>query len=626
MRWTRGSWLALCLVVAGCEPIEFSAGQRPALSRIVPEPPGAACAHGGQAVQTGVDQDGDGTLEPHEVTGTDYLCDKAPGDVPVLVRTEVLPPGDACPDGGQLTRAGIDLDGDGVLEDAEVTRQVHACTVRAPVRTRLRPIGSVFSCSSNGSLLEAGEDTDGDGALDDAEVQAAHVFCMADSSQVRHAIQPEPAGGLCGRAGTRVDAYVDLDGDGQLTPGGQERRVTLTVCQPARVHDGDYRVSGPEDLAALRGVTRVDGDLQVTTDALGTVHLPELSAVMGTLRIVSNLQLTDVQLPALRFARNIELSYNSALETASIGAATGFPVLVDEEVRIQDDPLLASLDGLSMLAPRKGLSVGNVPRVETLSFPHVTALSHSFSVMEATALKSLSLPGLRSAGYVALSTNEALTSLEGLSELQAANEVSLTRLPALDSLTGLKRLQSVQVLMVEQMPGLKTVTFSQPLRVDHLELRDNPALEQVGPFPPAFRVTTSLRLSGNALLHALTPLPNLVTLDVLEVSRNPVLTDLGALGALVRVGQLDVLQNGQLQDLSALSGLRELTGLAVQDNPSLQALGLDGLTSVAGGFVVRDNPLLPSCLARQLADRAHEGPQAERLISGNDDAATCAAP
>ena len=42
--------------------------------RLVAEPPGAHCDQGGTAVQSGPDRNGDGELEPDEVTHTDYVC------------------------------------------------------------------------------------------------------------------------------------------------------------------------------------------------------------------------------------------------------------------------------------------------------------------------------------------------------------------------------------------------------------------------------------------------------------------------------------------------------------------------------------------------------------------------
>ena len=44
------------------------------LMQVVDEPAGANCEAGGQRVEHGIDDDGDQTLDPEEVDGTDYIC------------------------------------------------------------------------------------------------------------------------------------------------------------------------------------------------------------------------------------------------------------------------------------------------------------------------------------------------------------------------------------------------------------------------------------------------------------------------------------------------------------------------------------------------------------------------
>ncbi|HEX8539760.1 MAG TPA: hypothetical protein VF664_20020, partial [Cystobacter sp.] len=89
-------------------------GQR---SRIVPEPEGAHCPHGGTALLTGPDTNGNDVLDPAEVTATEYLChDAAPQ---ALLRLEQEAPGPNCPAGGRRILNGLDLDGDGVLDEGE---------------------------------------------------------------------------------------------------------------------------------------------------------------------------------------------------------------------------------------------------------------------------------------------------------------------------------------------------------------------------------------------------------------------------------------------------------------------------------------------------------------------------
>ncbi|RKH60728.1 hypothetical protein D7W81_25085 [Corallococcus aberystwythensis] len=568
----------LSFVAGGCAPLDLTGvtPRAPALSRIVEEAPGAACEAGGSALQTGLDLDGDGTLADSEVTRTEYVCDKAPAR-------------------------------------------------SASVLARVRPVNATPVCYATATVLEAGADANGNGALDDAEVQASHAFCNADSTRIRYAVQPEPADGRCGRPGTKVDAYVDLDGDGQRTP-DTEDLVTLAVCQASRVHDGDYVVASAADLAALQGVTRVEGNLVVTSETLTDLALPELAVVLGALRIENNAALAHVTLPGLRFARSVELIYNPLLETASLGASAASPVFVDEDLIVTGNPLLASLDGLGTLAPRRKVSVVNNARVEALSLPGVTHLHEGLSVQENPALRSLSFPELRSAGYVSLAHDASLESLAGLSAVRSVESLLLIDLPALGPRAALDNLQYAQSISVAEHTGIKSVGFPQLLRVDVLDIRDNASLESVSGMHPMLRVTTSLLITGNGSLHTVEYLPGLTSLDYLDVTRNAVLTDLGGLRGLVLLKSLSVHQNGQLQTLASLSGLREIDGLAVTSNPNLQALGLEGLTRVASSFTVQNNLALPECLAGRLADRVYTGPPAQRTISGNDAAAPCTPP
>jgi hypothetical protein len=85
----------------------------PALvTRSDPEPAGANCAAGGTAVHAGLDEDGDCVLDDDEIDRTEFLCD-LPSDQ--LVREDELPPDEACPAGGSAIHTGSDDDGDGVL-------------------------------------------------------------------------------------------------------------------------------------------------------------------------------------------------------------------------------------------------------------------------------------------------------------------------------------------------------------------------------------------------------------------------------------------------------------------------------------------------------------------------------
>ncbi|RYZ36168.1 MAG: leucine-rich repeat domain-containing protein [Myxococcaceae bacterium] len=631
MRWTWSIWVALSLSAGGCAPLDFTAfvPQHPARSRVVPEPPGAACPHGGQALQTGLDLNEDGELGADEVTATEYACARAPTadptTPPVLVRTERLVPGAECPEGGQVTRAGLDANNNDTLEAEEVSREVLSCLSAAPVRTRIRAVTDSRVCMSpNASVLEAGEDVDGNGVLDTSEVQAVHSFCDLDSSRIHLQLQAEPAGGACARPGTRVSAFSDLNGNGQQDT-AMEPTAFLLLCQPTRAYEGTYVVTSAADLAALQGVTRVNGDLIIYSQTLPEFVLPELSVVVGSLSFQTNPLLTRVELPNLRFARDVSLESNAVLSTASIGDPDGPQVYVDRTLVVRLNPQLASLDGLRTLAPNGELIVADNDLLETFEFPYINGLSLGGLIVQSNPrLRTLSLPLLESLFSAALAHCPALESLSGLSSLRTVEHLSIFNNAALTSLEGLDSLQSASSLTIAKNAALKTTEGLPRLaRVGSVLIGDNATLEFAGGMPSLRTVSESFTLRNNASLRGVKGLPKLDSVQTLILESNPLLTDLGGFGPLLRLERLTVRYNRDLRDLSRLSELRFLQFLKLTDNANLTDLGLMGLVAVEQGFSVENNPLLPTCRAQRLATAVYSGAPTALSILGNDSQTAC---
>lgn len=623
MRRTWNTWMALCLIAAGCAPLDLSPFAPQARSRVLDEPPGTACPHGGKALQTGLDRDGDGALGDDEVTHTEYVCTQAPQ---VLVRTVPLAAGAQCPEGGQVTQAGVDLNGDGVLDDDEVTREVPACTRSATVRTRTRTVMNSEVCRSFATILEAGEDVDGNGILGTSEVQASHHFCLLNDTRLQVQVQPEPAGGLCGRPGVRVDAFVDLNDNGQRDS-DLEELITFPVCQPVRVHEGPYVVRNATDLAALRGVTRVNGDLFVNSETLSEFALPELSAVVGNLLIDTNPQLTRVDLPGLRFARGVALDRNATLTTASMGDPAGL-VSVDGFLTVQNNPLLTTLEGLRPLMPQKSLTVVNNARLETIDFQAISGLSKTLTVEENPRLRTLSLPQLQTTDTVSLIGATALESLAGLSALRTVESLSLIGNGALTRLDGLDSLVSAGAITLDNNARLQTTAgFPQLVRAGSVTIRNNALLESAGGMPALRTISGSFTVLNNPKLRTVTGLDLLDFAHSVSVEQNPMLIDLGGFGNLMRMDRLSVRNNDRMETLARLMDLRRLEFLVVTDNVNLKELRLDGLETVEQAITVTGNLTLPTCLARDLANRTFAGKPGNVAIAGNGDFPTaCTTP
>jgi hypothetical protein len=109
-------WVAMLAAACASTPAR--------LADVHPEPPGANCEHGGVAIATGDDANGNGRLDADEIESAEYVCHGDDGDdggdgtdgTRVVVDTEVEPPGANCEHGGTRIRTGVDEDDDGVRD------------------------------------------------------------------------------------------------------------------------------------------------------------------------------------------------------------------------------------------------------------------------------------------------------------------------------------------------------------------------------------------------------------------------------------------------------------------------------------------------------------------------------
>src|SRR5262245_3880094 len=131
--------ILLLLVIAACH-------QPARLSSVQPEPAGANCANGGVIIRTGADDNGNGELDPSEVDSESYVCAGEGGSTghDSLADTQPIAPGPECANGGTRVRTGVDVDDDGILDDAEVVNEIVVCAGDGPttvIDTRYEPPG-----------------------------------------------------------------------------------------------------------------------------------------------------------------------------------------------------------------------------------------------------------------------------------------------------------------------------------------------------------------------------------------------------------------------------------------------------------------------------------------------------
>jgi hypothetical protein len=112
-----------------------------ALIRLDVEPAGANCSQGGTSVKSGLDANGSGTLDPEEVSNTTFVCNGltgAPGQngKNALVRLDSEPAGANCAYGGTAVKSGLDTNGDGTLNPSEVQTTQLVCSSANFFRTK----------------------------------------------------------------------------------------------------------------------------------------------------------------------------------------------------------------------------------------------------------------------------------------------------------------------------------------------------------------------------------------------------------------------------------------------------------------------------------------------------------
>lgn len=232
-----------CSLVFGCASDDrddgLDAGNAEVLSKSEDEPPGDNCEHGGVANHSGEDDNGDGTLQNREITDTQYECDEPPPEVPepefesrlVITQLEIGDPD--CPGGGKKIERGTDTNDNLILERREVESSDLFCSPVIEPAERLvvtaLPVGDA-DCPGGGSKLERGVDADADGELNGNEVESTSLICndVAAPATLARAKKLEAGDEDCPDGGVAVLTGPDTDGDGLL--GDDEVTDTSLVC------------------------------------------------------------------------------------------------------------------------------------------------------------------------------------------------------------------------------------------------------------------------------------------------------------------------------------------------------------------------------------------------------------
>jgi hypothetical protein len=607
----------------------------PSLVRVDVEPPGQRCASGGSAVHVGLDHDGDGVLDDGEIDSSTYVCDPD-----ALIRSDDELAGPHCAAGGTAIHAGGDRNGNGALDDDEITSTTYVCDDElTPLLSHIddEPAGS--NCAAGGTAIRAGLDLDGDGALDHAEVLRVDYVC--DQKQLVR-IDAEPAGPNCATGGVAVRLGADLDGSGTL----EEAEVTGTEYVCDGIVTGNLEIYDADDLAALADVNVVTGNVYVSgllpdagdvvfpalrmiggsfdlmfSDSATSVSLPALEILGGGMRIERNDLLASIAFPALRRAGTIDIIDNAALITVDLGGLDW----VDSWLSIRDSPILNL--NLGALDSAANIDLWNLAAA-TIALPDLNQVDEL--ILAENAFTSFSAPQLSLVRRdVVIANNPSLASLSFPSLatigrslfVQGHDALASFALPALTDLGEDLRIRNNAALTGFALPGLRTVG-------GHLWIMDNDALLGLDGLAALETVVYNFLFHGNASVVDLSGLGQLrrVGMSVegfrLEVRRSRL--QRLALPNLVEVQDLlvrDFVQGNPELETIDLPRLRHAQGIWLSDAPVATRFDMPQLEAVWVQLVVLGSPSMPTCRAEALV--AQLAVVGDVWISGTDDAATC---
>jgi len=641
------AWQSLLMgVVAmlGCadDPPLYQLGVGPRV--VVRSEPASAeqCPEGGSVISAGIDLNTNGVLDDDEIETRQVACyGPAPSPPAALVGLVAEPAGKHCSTGGTAVQTGLDLDGNGHLDPSEVIDVEYLCGEVLLTRLAQEPPGS--RCAAGGVAILAGRDHDGDDVLGDDEVELREVECgdvLTRDVEIHSSADVAALAGVRVLTGTLTVTSLDvetlalpalqyLDGSlvlgfhgalhvlalpslervtGELTLEGELTAIELPRLQRVgRLHL--QFLDGLSDLRGFPALTQVDDAIVIFETSLASVEL-SLAALGGGLVIQANPQLAKLTCTLTDHVGAVEILDNAQLEDLVI-TVTGThqrPALGSTTIRF--NPQLE----------RIALSADSALDVEVGSNPRLVQVSMTVARVERTLLVSCgSVPctlALDSPGPGDIAFGHDLVLAGPMQALQT------TRRVVVDGVAELFHTRLVSLDNVAVARGGLLVT-------------ENPLLVRVGPM----EVGTSLELVGNTALLSLSPLSFVGDLAWLSITRNPALIDASALSEVRRAEHIIVLQNQALEHLPLLH-LEQVHRLDVFENPAIQTIEMPALVTaefqievrgnpqlrhvdlrslIRAALVFFSNPRLPTC--ELLALFAHvEGPVQQ---GDNDDDATC---
>ena len=238
-----------------CNGIGGEAGEEGlnSLVKIANEPQGANCTTGGRKIQGGLDTNKNGVLDSSEITETDYICNGAAGTTGLnsLVSTVDEPAGVNCEAGGKKIQSGLDSNKNGVLDPSEISETDYVCNgasgeagtegLNSLVTATDEPAG--INCTSGGEKIQSGLDSNKNETLDSSEISQTAYVCNGEKGETGTSgltslvvASDEPASSNCATGGKEIESGLDSNRNGILD--------SIEVLETDYICNGEVGVAG----------------------------------------------------------------------------------------------------------------------------------------------------------------------------------------------------------------------------------------------------------------------------------------------------------------------------------------------------------------------------------------------
>jgi hypothetical protein len=309
-----------------------------AMLSIAVEAPGPNCTNGGSRIDRGVDANRNSVLDASEITGTQYVCNGG-GSADSLVETRDEPAGSNCPAGGRQFTAGLDGNGNGVLDTSEIRTSGYICNgergdAGVTALTAVVAESAGANCPSGGVRISSGADVNGNGALDTTEVTSTQYVCggvSGTSTLIR--TDNEAPGVNCVYGGTRISAGLDANGN--------------TTLEPSEVTANAYACNGaPGPGVTWQEIPGTSVQAIANRGYLATNDAAELVVTLPSTPVPGDLvQVTGIGAGGWRIAQNAGQVIATRHLAGEIGAAWS-----EREADRSWQSVASSADGLRLLA------------------------------------------------------------------------------------------------------------------------------------------------------------------------------------------------------------------------------------------------------------------------------------